>query len=237
MTFEVFIGYDPRERDAWKVACASLQNKASRPVAVRPIWRQQLELLGLYTRPHERRCGVLWDVISGTPCSTEFSVARFGVPLLAQAHAALFVDVDFLFRGDVWELAEAFDPKYAAQVVKHLHKPAETEKMDGQVQRVYARKNWSSCVLWNTRHEANRLGAQERLNTWHRDALHGFHWLDPHEIGDLPDGDRWNWLEGHSTTPDPKAVHYTRGTPDMKGYGGSAYAAEWFTYRDACARL
>lgn len=227
--FEVFVGYDPREREAYRVACMSLLARASLPVAVRPIWREDLEQLGIFTRKYYTRAGIEYDAISELPCSTQFSIARFAVPLIAECDFALFVDVDFLFRADVWELALLADERYAVQVVKHEHRPSEAMKMDGQVQRVYDRKNWSSCVLWNVKHSANK-GAADRLNLWHRDALHRFEWLDPSLIGALPEA--WNWLEGHSSERiEPKAVHYTRGTPAMAGYEGSAFANEWNHWR------
>ena len=234
MDFEVFIGWDPREALAWNVACASLQTKARRPVPVRPLGIQQLTAAARWNRPTEMRGGVMWDVISNLPCSTEFSIARFGVPLEARARWALFVDVDFLFLGDVWELMDAADPKYAVMVVKHEHRPAETEKMDGQIQRVYARKNWSSCMLWNMGHAVNTAQPWfEMLNTWHRDRLHAFEWVKDELIGDLPGGANWNFLVGSSDRnkyPKPRALHYTAGTPDMAGFEHCQFASEWHRY-------
>lgn len=235
MSFEVFIGWDHRQRLAWNVACASLQAHARRPVSVRPIGIEQLVAAGMWQRPTETRGGVLWDVISGLPCSTEFSIARFGVPLMARARWALFVDVDFLFMGDVWDLLDVADPRHAVVVVKHEHAPPEGEKMVGQRQRGYARKNWSSCVLWNTMHEANASRPWcTMLNEWHRDRLHAFDWLQDDQIGELPGGASWNWLDGHSNgAAAPKAIHFTRGTPDMPGYEYTRYAPHWNVYAGA----
>uniref|UniRef100_A0A804LQR1 Uncharacterized protein n=1 Tax=Zea mays TaxID=4577 RepID=A0A804LQR1_MAIZE len=39
--------------------------------------------------------------------------------------------------------------------VKHEYQPAEVTKMDGAIQRVYTRKNWSSMVLYNYSHPNN----------------------------------------------------------------------------------
>lgn len=235
MTFEVFIGYDPREALAWRVAAASLQAQADEPVAVRPIWRQMLEREDIYKRPHRMRGNVLWDDISDQPCSTEFSIARFGVPILTDRDWAIFTDVDFLFRADIHQLVEQFDPRYAVMVVKHKHRPVETEKMDGQIQRQYERKNWSSFTVWNMTHASNRAGDwYERLNTWPRDKLHQFGWLKDEQIGELPDGEAWNWLDGYSDPAiDPRAVHFTRGVPSMAGYEHTRYAPEWNRYAQA----
>ena len=46
-------------------------------------------------------------------------------------------------------------------------------------------------------------------------------WLPDELIGALPAD--WNWLER-----EPKAVHYTRGTPNMPGYEESAFAPRWW---------
>lgn len=236
MTPQVFIGWDPREHLAWQVCAASLQRHAREPLPVTPIHRGALEAAGHYRRPHELRQGIDWDVISEQPCSTAFSIARFGVPLLApRAGWALFCDVDFLWRADVWNLFALADPRYAVMCIQHAHRPGEAVKMDGQVQRSYARKNWSSCMLWNLGHAAHTRFLDNLLNTEHRDALHAFCWLEDHEIGALPEC--WNWLDGHSDPAiDPAAVHYTRGTPDMPGYEHTRYASEWNQYAQAFLR-
>jgi hypothetical protein len=233
---QVFIGYDPREHLAWQVCAASLQHHARRPLPVTPIYRQALEAAGYYRRPHEMRQGVLWDVVSNQPCSTEFSIARFGLPLLAgRSGWAMFCDVDFLWRDDVWDLFDLADSRYALMCVQHDYRPVETTKMDGQVQRVYARKNWSSLMLWNLQHAANARFLPQLLNTKHRDDLHRFCWLEDGEIGALPE--RWNWLDGHSDAAiDPAAVHFTRGTPDMAGYEHTRYAKEWNRYAQALVK-
>ena len=54
-----------------------------------------------------------------------------------------------LFLDDPAKLFALADDQFAVMVVKHDHQPTETTKMDGQLQTVYARKNWSSVILWN----------------------------------------------------------------------------------------
>ena len=233
---EVFIGFDPRERMAWNVCARSLLAHSSYPPPVQPIARVPLQGLALYTRPTGQAHG-LWDEISKAPMATEFALARFFVPFVSHARWALYVDGDFLFRADVGELFRLADPRFAVQVVKHEHAPEETVKMDGQAQSAYPRKNWSSAILWNLRHIGNGprysiRDANAKPGLW----LHSFGWLKDEEIGDLPL--HWNWLEGSSTREiEPKAVHYTRGTPDLPGYGDSAYADEWFRYLTAAEHL
>ena len=234
----MFVGFDERERTAWEVCARSIIRHAALPPTISPIGMGTLN--GRYRRPTEQRDGILFDAVSNAPMSTEFALARFFVPTVARAHWALFVDTDFMFRADVAELFALADMRYAVQVVKHEHHPREHVKMDGQPQSDYAMKNWSSCVLWNMVHAANRRLWQDDLD--HRPGLwfHQFGWLRDDEIGELPG--EWNFLEGVSDpTIEPKAVHFTNGCPDMPGYENSLHAYEWCGYlspaREAKARI
>jgi hypothetical protein len=236
MLQRVYIGYDARERLAWQVCAASLQDCAADPVAVEPIGRPALEKAGLYQRPTSIRDGRLWDDISGAPCSTDFSIARFWAAALAgRTGWALFCDGDFLWRRDVGQLFALADHRYAVMVVPHQHAPTEPMKMDGQIQTVYERKNWSSLVLWNLAHAGAQRLNHFTLNTRPGRDLHRFCWLRDEEIGFLPE--TWNWLDGHSDPAlDPAAVHFTRGTPDMPGWEFTRYSREWCGYAQAFSR-
>jgi hypothetical protein len=228
---KIYIGYDPREAEAYHVCVASLirHNLSGRALDVTPI---NYRLLGknLYTRPTERRNGVLWDVLSGAPMATEFSLARFWVPHLNHRHQwALFMDCDFMFRADVSELMGLVDSRYAVQVVQHAPYTDADTKMDNQPQTRYARKNWSSLMLFNCFHENTQALHPENLNLIRGIDLHQFGWCRDEEIGALHP--EWNWLEGISDPAiNPKAVHFTRGIPSMPGYENSAYAEEWREY-------
>ena len=157
--------------------------------------------------------------------STEFAITRFLTPFISRTEWAIFCDCDFLWRADVRELVALADPAYAVQVVQHEYSPAEGMKMDGQLQLNYRRKNWSSLMLWNCRHPAHEP-LREWINTRPGRNLHAFEWLEDSLIGSLPHA--WNWLEGHSDRGiEPKAVHFTRGTPEMQGYEDIPYAQEW----------
>ncbi len=225
--FKVFIGWDSREAMAYQVCLRSLLARSSLRLEVQPLLAAHLRALGLYRRPEERRGGLLWDKISQAPMATEFALTRFLVPHLA-GHGgwALFCDADFLWRADLRSLFALADPRFAVMVVKHDYRPPETTKMDRQAQLGYACKNWSSLMLWNCAHKAHRALTLEAINAWPGLALHGFRWLDDELIGGLPEA--WNWLEGWSRPEiEPKAVHFTRGTPDMTGHEGAPYAEEW----------
>jgi len=226
-----YVGFDPREEQAYDVCDFSIRRRASREVDVTPVRLAELRGEGLYMRPTEVRDGVLWDVISEAPMSTEFAVSRFFVPYLAR-RAGLqgwvgFCDCDFLFLDDVARLFALADDRHAVACVQHDHRPSETVKMDGQVQTRYARKNWSSLMLFNLSHPANDALGPDMLNDLPGRDLHRFCWLEDDQIGGLPTA--WNWLEG--TSPDlgrtPSGVHYTRGGPWMDGWEDVAYAKEW----------
>jgi lipopolysaccharide biosynthesis glycosyltransferase len=144
------------------------------------------------------------------------------------SHTALFVDCDVLFRGQLDHLFRQADPKYAVQVVKHNFNPPEGVKMDGQAQLRYARKNWSSVMLFNVHHKAHEKLTLDLLNGVPGRDLHGFCWLDDSEIGELDP--MWNYLVGHHTkdqVDDPRIVHFTDGIPSMRGYEDCEYSDEW----------
>lgn len=221
----IFVGYDSREADAYRVCEKSILRYSQQWIT--PLKEIGLRLAGLYDRPYHIDGSQRYDTRDGRPFSTEFSFTRFLVPALNQYEGwALFCDCDFMFRADVNELFKLKDDKYAVMCVKHDYTPTEGVKMDGQIQQPYLRKNWSSLVLWNCGHPANKKMTPRAVNMFPGSFLHAFKWLKDSDIGSLPES--WNWLEGHSPKSwEPKAVHYTRGIPSMPGYEHCAYADEW----------
>lgn len=216
---KVYLGYDSREPRAYKVAESSLLANASVPIDVTPLNAQRLAENGLLRRPTDLR-GQRYDIPSNAPASTEFAISRFLVPLLAQSGWALFADSDVVFLGDIAELFALADPAYAVQVVKHGFHESPDRKMDNQANVGYARKNWSSVVLWNVDHPANKrlslVDVQERRGF----DLHQFYWLNDTEIGELPPA--WNWLVGQQPPPaTPKLAHFTLGGPFIPGWSGA----------------
>ena len=230
MTASVFIGYDPREDDAFRVARASIQGLAKQgPVWIHPLKIDRLRSLNLYWRPHRVVDGQLYDVVSDAPMSTQFAISRFFTPnLQPTGHGwALFIDCDFMARADINELFVLADPTKAVMVVKHEQPAAESVKMDNQIQTVYARKNWSSMMLFNCDHPANKALTLEYLNSARGIELHQFGWLDDQVIGEIPI--EWNHLVGvNRPNADAKLVHHTLGVPSMAGYENSEFAEEWF---------
>jgi len=231
MDFSVWIGFDPREAAAFAVCRASIEHYMPLPVPVRGLVLSQLRSRGFYWREHAHmENGQLRDVISDAPMSTEFAISRFLTPILAGDGFALFMDCDVLVRASLMELFEQAKQRYAVMVVKHCHKPDYGVKMDGQVQTQYARKNWSSVMLFNCHHEANKRLTLDMVNTLPGRDLHRFCWLEDHEIGELDPC--WNYLVGHTKLPKdvlPKIVHFTSGIPTMRGFEHCEYADEFRT--------
>lgn len=231
MKFSAWIGFDPREAASFAVARSSMRRHMIAPIRARGLILSDLIARGLYKRPMERRNGRLIDLLSVRPdydgsVSTEHANARFMVPFVAESGWALFCDADILFRANVDMLAKDLDPSKAVYCVKHIYEPKPGVKMDGQLQTAYARKNWTSFLIWNVEHEANKRLTIDMANSLPGRDLHRLCWLEDDEIGELDPA--WNWLVGHSDTSiEPKAVHFTEGTPDMPGYEQCPFSDEW----------
>ena len=226
----VWIGFDPRETAAYAVARSSAQRRMTQPIPVHGLVLSKLQDVGLYRRPIEWRDGsagnrIMWDTLSDAPMSTQHANARFLVPHISSGWS-LFMDGDMLVRGNLVRVFDGLDRNKAVYCVKHNHEPPVGVKMDGQQQTQYARKYWSSFVVWNCDHEANKALTVDVVNTVPGRDLHRFFWLGDEQIGEL--GPEWNWLVRHSAPVDaPQVVHFTSGCPDMPGFENDPYADEW----------
>jgi lipopolysaccharide biosynthesis glycosyltransferase len=218
MTFRLFIGWDPREETACRIAMASIAKHSTVDVEIVPI---SMETVKEYRRPTLTKKGKLWDKISQAPMSTSHAIARFFVPYLCNFQGvAVFMDGDVLIRRDIAQLFALADPRYPLQCVKHCYRPEELIKKNGDEQIAYHRKNWSSVVLWNCGHSANRRLTPEMLNIQPGLYLHEFSWLHDEQIGELPG--TWNTL-----ITEPALVHFTEGIPSIPGRELQPYAQEW----------
>ena len=228
----VFLGYDPRETEAFAIARRTFRRHAP-GVSVDAIDLGDMRDLGLYTRPTSRDDkGRLFDDISGFPMATEFAISRFLTPILAREGWALFADCDVMARGDVNALFLQCDPSKAVMCVKHRHAPPEGLKMDGQAQLRYARKNWSSVMAFNCGHPANQVLTVDLINSAPGRDLHRFCWLPDDLIGDLDQ--EWNFLVGHTDQEaEPSIVHWTEGGPWLPEYRNAPFADEWLEERRA----
>jgi len=213
----IYVGWDSREDIAYKVCRHSILEQ-SNGIEVVPLVLDELKHQGVVTRPDDAKA------------STQFTFTRFLVPYLNKYKGwALFIDCDFLFLDDANKIFDLADPEKAVMVVKHDYAVKDGSiKMDGQVQHAYPRKNWSSCILFNCDHDANKSLHPDVINHKDMSYLHRFSWLSDDQIGEI--SHEWNWLVGHYHQPQdgfPKALHYTLGGPWLEEKTNVEYADLW----------
>jgi hypothetical protein len=213
----IYIGYDPRESVAFHVLAHSLLRRSSVPLSVSPLVRRQLS--SIYKRPR------------GPIESTEFSMTRFLVPHLSgYAGWSVYMDCDMLCRTDIAALAAEIErhADKAVVVCKHDYVPKSERKFLDQVQTKYARKNWSSLMLFNN--ERCRALSPDYVSSASGLELHRFAWTEDRLIGKLEP--EWNWLVGeYPHNPAARIVHFTLGGPYFPAYRACDYADEWFAER------
>lgn len=193
---DVVVGYDEREAVAYHTFCQSVISTTTLPVRFTPLLRDTLHGI------NARRNG-----------SNDFVYSRFLTPYLMSYRGwAIYADGDMICRSDIGKLWDMRDDKYAVMVVKHDYKTKHPVKYLGNKNEDYPRKNWSSLILWNCAHSANRLITPNRLDGLSASFLHRFQWLHDGEIGELPI--TWNWLVSEYPKNEyAHLYHYTIGTP------------------------
>ena len=209
----IFIGFDERETVAWHVLTHSILARASQPVSFVPLALNNLGKL-------------MWREKNPLQ-STDFSFSRFLTPYLSGYEGwSLFMDCDMLVLDDIAGLWALRDDRYAVMCVKHDHQPAETVKFLGAPQTPYAKKNWSSVMLFNN--ARCRALTPDYVNTASGLELHQFKWLDSEAlIGDVPP--QWNHLIGYCTNDSQKVsnAHFTLGGPYFHDYQDCEYSNDW----------
>lgn len=190
----IFVGYDKRESVAYHTFCQSVISNTRSPVSFSPVTGEQ-------------RDG-----------SNAFIYARFLVPHLMDYKGwAIFADGDMVCQDDIQKLWDMRDEECAVMVVKHDYKTKHPVKYLGAKNEDYPRKNWSSLILWNCGHWANRALTPEYVENSSGAHLHRFAHLEECEIGELPK--EWNWLVSeYETKEDAPLLHYTIGTPCFPEY-------------------
>ncbi len=212
----IYLGFDSAEPVTFAVAMHSILKRASRPVTVTPLVQSSLRTSKIYTRERAQNE------------ATEFSLTRFLCPSLSHFDGySLFLDSDVLVQCDIFDLllyATAY-PDKAVYVAQHAYQPKAAVKFDGHTQTVYAKKNWSSVMLF--RNDRCRSLTPEYVNTATGLMLHRFWWLEDDQIGSLPLD--FNWLVGeYAPNPAAKILHYTNGAPCFEGYADCDHAGEWW---------
>ena len=217
---KIFIGWDKREDIAYQVCKRSILDTASVPVEIIPLKLKELRKKEVYWRGEDKLA------------STEFTFSRFLLPELTGYNGwALFIDCDFVALTDIKKLFDQCNNQYALMCAQHDYQPKEGTKMDGKRQTVYPRKNWSSMMLINCSHPANKELTKELVNDVKTTGkyLHRFSWLDDSLIGKI--SHEWNWLVGWYNEPNdgtPKLLHYTEGGPWFKEYYNCEYSNEYY---------
>ena len=97
-------------------------------------------------------------------------------------------------------------------------------KMDGQMQHVYPRKNWSSVMLFNNK--KCKMLTPETVNNETPMYLHRMLWAED-SIGSLPP--KFNFLAGYYDFEEeqPALIHYTDGGPWFDDYQETFYSDLW----------
>jgi lipopolysaccharide biosynthesis glycosyltransferase len=213
-TVRIFVGFDQREAAAYHVFCQSVIEKSSLPVEFHPITK---------------------GMFSGGEGSNSFTLSRYLVPHLCDFNGwALFLDGDMVCDVDIaelWGWRNTLSYK-AVSVVKHDYKTRHHRKYVGSKLATdnedYPRKNWSSVVLWNCSHFANRVLTPEFVSAATPSTpsyLHRFEWLQDKDIGELsPD---WNYLVVESSPASPHLYHYTLGVPGLTHYADDYGSWKW----------
>ena len=217
----IFIGYDHREAIAYHVCANSIIRHSSKPISFMPL---ALNNMQDYQETH-------------TDGSNQFIYSRFLVPHLMEYKGwAIFMDGDMLVRDDIEKLWALRDDSKAVMVVEHDYKTKMTEKYLSAKNENYPRKNWSSVILWNCGHAANKEVTPEFIENATGAQLHRFTWLSDDLIGELPKV--WNWLPDElGANQDAKLLHYTLGTPSFHDFATTPMGDEWHReriYTDYC---
>ncbi len=212
-TIPLYVGFDPREAAAYHVFAQSVIEKASVPVAFHPLHKPMLNGFD------GQRDG-----------SNAFIYSRFLVPFLQSYQGwAVFADGDMVCTDDIAALWELRDESKAVMVVKHDYKTKHPRKYVGTSMEAdnkdYPRKNWSSLILWNCGHPANRVLTPEFIGQSPGSLLHRFGWLTDDQIGELPPA--WNVLVGEQDPSGASLLHYTLGVPEMHYYKHSPGSENW----------
>ena len=173
----VVVGFDQREAISYHTFCQSVLEKSSVPLRFIPLAENTLHF---YRECHP-------DI------SNRFVFSRFLTPYHVDFQGlVIFADGDMVCQTDIAELAALCDPSKAVQVVQHDYQTKASRKYLNNVNINYPRKNWSSLIIFNCAHSANRVLTPAYVKEKDGAHLHRFGWLRDVEIGPLPL--EWNWL-------------------------------------------
>lgn len=208
---DIVVGFDEKEAIAYHAFCDSVIEHSTAPIRFTPL---SLGCLSGYVESH-------------TDGSNAFIYSRFLTPwIMNYSGWAIFADGDMLCLSDINQLWALRDESKAVMVCKHNYKTKQSQKYLGNKNQDYPRKNWSSLILWNCAHSANRLITPSVVGSQTGAFLHRFSWLNDSLIGELPL--EWNWLvTEYEDNYQANLLHYTLGTPCFKEYQHSNMSDLW----------
>ncbi len=201
----IYCGFDPREAAGYHAFTQSVIASATQPVAFIPLHK-----------------GVLGKFDGQRDGTNAFIYSRFLIPWFRRYDGwAIFADAcDMVAVDDIAELWKLRDDSKAVIVVKHDYRTKFARKYIGTPMESknedYPRKNWSSLILWNCGHPANRRLSHELVTESPGSFLHRFNWLHDDLIGELPP--EWNVLVGEQDTAGASLLHHTLGSPGFTNY-------------------
>jgi hypothetical protein len=219
-TIPLYVGFDQREAACYHTFCQSVIERASVPVSFHPLH------------------GPMLANFDGQKDGTNaFIYSRFLVPYLQSYTGwAIFCDGDMAMCDDIaklWNLREDFVFDKAVAVVQHDYTSKHPRKYLGTPMEAdnvsYPRKNWSSVILWNCGHMANRILTPEFVKEAPGSFLHRFSWIKDDQIGALPA--EWNVLVGEQEESLARLLHYTLGAPGFKRYQHCKASEPWHRAR------
>jgi len=215
---KIFIGFDSREKIAYHVLSQSIIANSSIPVNITPI--NLYNLKNFYNRPKVKKH------------STEFSISRFLTPYLSDYKGySLYLDCDFIVLEDVAKLLRHIskNSSKALWCVKHKeYVPKDKIKFLREKQIPYAKKNWSSFMVFNN--AKCKILTPKLVAKANGLYLHQFKWIKEKSIGSLPKN--WNILVGEQKFPTKiNALHYTLGGPYFKKHSKCHGSKHWFKYK------
>lgn len=208
----ITIGYDQSESIAYHTFCQSIIERSSIPVQFIPL---ALDNLYFYKEDH----------IDG---SNKFIYSRFLTPYLCEFKGySIYADGDMICNTDIANVLSLVDPTKAVQVVKHKYKTKMKIKYLNKDNLNYPRKNWSSFIIFNNEHGANKILTPDFIQKMDGKYLHRFSWLNDDEIGEIPI--EWNWLAiEYEKNLNAKIIHYTLGTPCFEKFKNSDMSNIWW---------
>ena len=211
---KVFIGYDEKEAVVYHTCVQSIIDNTKSPVAIHPL---NLEMFNCYKEKHKDG-------------SNDFIYSRFLVPYLSNFKGkSLFIDGDMIINEDLNNLFNKFNKKYALQVVKHDYKTKYPIKYLGHKNEDYPKKNWSSVILFNCEHKANKILTPSFIERSSGSYLHRFSWLKDKDVGSLPK--EWNHLVlEYPEASKSSLLHFTVGAPCFQDFNKGKEAELWQSY-------